>query len=161
MSVSLYFYSQDNATGETICRKADAIDCEPKRPIENCDLNIIEKSYFNGVDNGTQPQFSFAHAIARIKEHIIVSYSNIVVVQWSILWAISMCGFLQVNGIYLFHYIYRCADSELFILINLPRLMAKHVICTTTPNRFNHIFNRCGRRLIQRKWICIMVLLRR
>lgn len=76
----------------------------------DCDLNNIEKSNSklspNIVDNNEHPKFSFKLAIQRIVNHTRTSYSNPTVIQWSILWAMSMCGFLQVRiTVFCIHYL--------------------------------------------------------
>lgn len=63
----------------------------------NTDFNNTEKP--NSSETMEIPKFSLSHAIQRIGRHIRTSYSSPTVIQWSILWALSMCGFLQVRSI--------------------------------------------------------------
>lgn len=70
------------------------------------DLNTIEKSNSKQNSNASKaeipPTFSLSLAIQRIVKHMRTSYTNTTVIQWSILWAMSMCGFLQVRAIFTF-----------------------------------------------------------
>lgn len=113
VNVSLYFYSNTNAdenrnqNGNVNCPAS--LKHTNSNPTENhvkkisanggCDFNLKEK--FNSTHcssvNAEMPTFSLMHAIQRIANHISTSYTNKTVVQWSILWAMSMCGFLQVR----------------------------------------------------------------
>lgn len=100
VSISLYFYSNDGENKIDFPKIDNDIDAGVRSNTNtDYDLNTMEKSYYQIQQNELQmPTFSFKHAIARIGEHIKTSYSNTVVIQWSILWAISMCGFLQVTN---------------------------------------------------------------
>lgn len=99
VSISLYFYSNDGENKIDLPKFDNDIDAGLKSNTNiGCDLNTMEKSCYQTQQNERQmPIFSIKHAITRIGVHITTSYSNTVVIQWSILWAISMCGFLQVT----------------------------------------------------------------
>lgn len=92
VSVSIYFYSSNQ---QNECKSIDM-----KMSTDNNVIVAVEKSknHDNEITqrNEPKPQFSFSLAVKRIAEHFRTSYSNLVVVQWSILWAMAMCGFLQV-----------------------------------------------------------------
>jgi len=45
----------------------------------------------------TAPKFSFANACRLLWYHLVSSYSNPVVLQWSIWWALATCGQVQVS----------------------------------------------------------------
>lgn len=96
VSISLYFYSNDSENKIDLT-KVDNDAGVKSNTNSDYDLNTMEKSYYETEQNERQLTFSIKHAITRIGEHITTSYSNTVVIQWSILWAISMCGFLQVT----------------------------------------------------------------
>lgn len=97
MSVSLYFYSSNDEPN-------DVRSVEQKQQTQqngNCDSDntaeIPKSRHLSIADRISEPKFSFSKAVKRIGEHVKTSYSNMIVVQWSILWALSMCGFLQVS----------------------------------------------------------------
>lgn len=90
VGVSMYFYSNDNNDFKSV---------DMKMSTDNSDVNAVEKSSVGSLKNGKTPRFSFSLAIQRIGEHLKMSYSNMEVVQWSILWGMAMCGFLQVCNI--------------------------------------------------------------
>lgn len=127
--VSLYFYSNSNATFKLNTNESGNANILTSSPhtngqmlenhgrktsstlngnnistgigINNSDNIEIAHSNLNDgiVDCGSNemPKFSITLAIQRIINHVRTSYSNSTVVQWSILWAMSMCGFLQVR----------------------------------------------------------------
>lgn len=99
VSISLYFYSNDGENKIDLPKLDNDNDAEVKSNTNtDYDLNAMEKSFYQTQQNELQmPTLSIKHAITRIGGHITTSYSNTVVIQWSILWAISMCGFLQVT----------------------------------------------------------------
>lgn len=75
------------------------------------DAHAIENGKHQlAVSQGSETKFSFPSAMKRITDHIVTSYSDAVVIQWSILWAFSMCGFLQVSYIRHAQYFYNASD---------------------------------------------------
>ncbi|XP_031633904.1 folate-like transporter 2 [Contarinia nasturtii] len=113
VSVSLYFYSNsngnengnENESGNCHVNHAhsngsmDEMHVRKVSATNDCDLSNIEKSNSKqNVGEHGMPTFSLSHAIQRIGNHIKTSYSNVTVIQWSILWSMSMCGFLQVQS---------------------------------------------------------------
>lgn len=96
MSVSLYFYSSSD-------KQNDIRSIEQQQTQQNgsCNLDSATENpnprHQTAANHITEPKFSFSKAVKRIGEHVKKSYSNMIVVQWSILWALSMCGFLQVS----------------------------------------------------------------
>lgn len=71
------------------------------QPIENQpQINSIEsghKEKSTTIEQKVSPKFSWRNAIYVLWTHFRTSYSNNVVVVWSIWWALAMAGFLQVN----------------------------------------------------------------
>lgn len=118
VSVSLYFYANsseslhgnakqiDNEHGITHVMDKPNVNChvssvntngnvpDNRLTTINCDVQNVEKPNPEIME---LPKFSPSNAIHRIGRHIKTSYSNTTVIQWSILWAMSMCGFLQVR----------------------------------------------------------------
>lgn len=93
----MYFYAKDANNGKI---QGNTIASADKHPVANGnEMNAIEngKNHVNASTDDSVPMLSFSNAIKRIGDHVIASYSDSVVIQWSILWAISMCGFLQVS----------------------------------------------------------------
>lgn len=122
MSVSLYFHSNINeiehenneSEKENVNVQVHTNGNAPDNHVtkmstttNSCDLNNAENPYFqpNSSETMKMPKCSLSHAIQRIGRHIRTSYSNATVIQWSVLWAMSMCGFLQVRSIP-FHFNY-------------------------------------------------------
>lgn len=105
VSTSLYFYSgnddNENANAKQNGNVNGNISSDRTNGSHVTRMSTSAESELNGVEksNGSEmPRFSLLHAIQRIVNHIRTSYSNATVVQWSILWAMSMCGFLQVRA---------------------------------------------------------------
>lgn len=151
VNVSLYFYTNGHSDGNenesvnyhvnlphTAGSNADEKHVRNMSISDDCDLGNIENS--NSKQNFSEnveipPTFSLSHAIQRIANHIKTSYSNITVIQWSILWAMSMCGFLQVRAIKVSIFIYLSLVPFFF----LSRLCQCHFYCSFTRFRIQFI----------------------
>lgn len=108
VKVSLYFYSDKNEKSEKVTDrpqqnlKVVPVISASKAETWTSDKNTATQDKKQSMDverNKAVAQFSFSSAIALIRSHFKTSYSNKVVMQWSIWWAIAMCGFLQVHNI--------------------------------------------------------------
>lgn len=130
VSVSLYFYANsseslhgaakqiDNENGIAHVMDKPNVSCHVSSvhangnvpdnhlPTINCDVQNVEKPNPEISNAMKLPKLSLSNAIHRIGRHIKISYSNTTVIQWSILWAMSMCGFLQVRSIIHFSMIF-------------------------------------------------------
>lgn len=96
VGTSLYFYNDRTNTS------LNAVD-STSNDLKSTDLiNDKIKSIQNiDVNDNDQPKFSIKRATLLLWIHFKESYSNGVVVEWSIWWALAACGFSQVC-IYLF-----------------------------------------------------------
>lgn len=96
VSVSLYFYSSNDKENDI-----RSIEHQQTQKNGSCNLDNAAENpnprHQTTANCITEPKFSFSKAVKRIGQHVKTSYSNMIVIQWSILWALSMCGFLQVS----------------------------------------------------------------
>lgn len=108
VGTSLYFYSaaaanQSNASGNVeskqnvISQSISTVDSTKKQLDEANKSEVgISESRAGGE---SEPKFSAATAFAQLSNQFKTSYSNPVVIKWSIWWAIAMCGYLQVMAL--------------------------------------------------------------
>lgn len=103
VGTSLYFYSA-NQTTESGNDKNGASSTHPNgistiegtlkslEDTSNCEKTVNEFK----VDEKPMAKFSASVAFSQLSIQFKSSYSNPVVIKWSVWWAIAMCGFLQV-----------------------------------------------------------------
>lgn len=92
VGTSLYFYSKPTTdtslNGVTTTTTIDS-------------SNELKLDFINDQIKSTddQPKFSTKRAALLLWTHFKESYSNSVVVQWSLWWALAACGFSQVDNL--------------------------------------------------------------
>lgn len=98
VSASMYFYAKDdndNHSGPVSDANSTAAVIAGT---EEQSAHTTEKGDVASTDEkAVTPRFSRSKAFNILWMHFTVSYSNDVVIVWSIWWAIAMAGFLQVN----------------------------------------------------------------
>lgn len=52
----------------------------------------------NEQTKNDQTKFSVKGAVKLLWTHLINSYSDKIIIQWSIWWALAMCGYMQVSS---------------------------------------------------------------
>lgn len=103
VGISLYFYNQANPPLEDL---SDTYSNKRSSDSELSDTSTDRRNaHLESGQNAVKRKFSATTAFSLITSHVKTSYSNAVVVQWSLWWAVSMCGFLQVN---IFHGFFAC-----------------------------------------------------
>lgn len=110
VGISLYFYNQSNQTNLSNPSLEES-DTDNYSETSRSGSSDLEDDKVAGLELGrgernqkpAKRKFSATAAFSLIASHVKTSYSNAVVVQWSLWWAVSMCGFLQVTKITLFH----------------------------------------------------------
>lgn len=96
VATSVYFYSKNTST-ETPNEGAAAHHDGPKFQLESQPpVEPVTKVAVRWRD------FSARRAVALLWSHFTESYSDATVVQWSVWWAVTMCGFNQA-GAFLHH----------------------------------------------------------
>lgn len=111
----MYFYAKDGnnlplksiagaggseKTGHLSGNQRSAVDGASAKAVhggKRVDTNLSEKGVVKADQIASSPSFSCSRAFSVLWEHFTVSYSNGVVVVWSIWWALAMAGFLQVD----------------------------------------------------------------
>lgn len=97
VGTSLYFYSAATANQSNASRNGESKQSISTVESTKKQLDEAKKSKV-GINGGKSiPKFSAAAAFAQLSNQFKTSYSNPVVIKWSIWWAIAMCGYLQVN----------------------------------------------------------------
>lgn len=87
---SVYFHSNS----------AKPISPNESKDVEVPNLQLESKTANTPLNTSARcKDFSFRKAIILLWSHFIDSYSDPIVIQWSIWWALTMCGFYQVNSI--------------------------------------------------------------
>lgn len=113
--MSLYFYSKDEVVTPTRVKITSsmkgvtnygahtddgfAIAKSSNSSIEAVQMDAIDKVHDGEkalASEEPRPQFSCSKAFTLLWKHFTTSYSNNVVIIWSIWWALAMAGFLQV-----------------------------------------------------------------
>ena len=74
---------------------------QPDEEAENTEKTAIGKKPTSRV------KFSGKTAAVMLWTHFQTSYSDVIVVQWSLWWALAMCGFMQVCKWTLMSYVMR------------------------------------------------------
>lgn len=100
VGVSLYFYADKNSCINDKNSDGNSSEVPVINVISKTSDKIVptnEKSQTHDND-ALAAKFSVSNAISLLNLHFRQSYSNRVVVQWSIWWALAMCGFLQVRN---------------------------------------------------------------
>ena len=87
VGVSLYFYAKANNTKPEVNLEIDKLEFQ--QPISN-DSNRNSQIL--------KPKLSCSRAATLLWQHFLEAYSNPIILQWSIWWALSMGGFLQVQS---------------------------------------------------------------
>lgn len=86
VSTSLYFHARE--------ANAPPTDTEQQEQLAS-DAKQIKK-YPSAEAVQEKAKFSASRAVGLLWVHFRDSYSDLVVVQWSLWWALAMCGFTQV-----------------------------------------------------------------
>lgn len=84
VGMSLYFYADTENPKEMLHITASAAV-----PAVDSDKDLVESK--------KKSQFSAKRAVRLLLTHFKESYSDMVVVQWSLWWALAACGFTQVQ----------------------------------------------------------------
>lgn len=97
VGISLYFYTSPNSDEAVSASSINSL---------NAELKAIE----------VKPKFSYSRARKLLWKHFLDSYSNPVVVQWSLWWSLAMAGFLMVQ--FYVQFLWQVVDENREHLLN-------------------------------------------
>lgn len=175
----MYFYSKDEVVTPTRVKITSSMkgvtnygaqtdDGVTVAKSSNSNIEAVQMDAIDRTHNGPRspapdeprPQFSCSKAFTLLWTHFTTSYSNHVVIIWSIWWALAMAGFLQVLYYitYILHIYYLLALQPGYYII-LYNVYSSFVVCFHFRPRA--IFNYYGNRSMRKKKTCTMGLLKR
>lgn len=96
VGTSLYFHTKHPLSN---CKSTSPIDSDLEVSVKtqmNAKNESIESNAYSCRKTLTKRDRS-RHAVGLLWHHFIESYSDPVIVQWSLWWALAMCGFTQVQ----------------------------------------------------------------